>query len=262
MSANKHKYLKTVLLGAVSRALTIGRWLLTAGCLTTPPAIAIETPPNEWRHQLELGLNGASGNSDAMHLHVGYNSDYADTEDTWKFSSAYDRSKSDGEISGNRFFADLKKEWLWPDTPWFSFLQGRYDRDRFKDWDYRFSASGGIGYQHLKNEHWDIGSRLGLGGFISRGDDHEMSTPELILALDAAWNISRNEAFEFTTAFYPDLDEGGEYRNLTSIDWVIKMAEQRNLAIKLGLRNEYDSQVSEGTEKNDFTYHLSLAWQL
>jgi putative salt-induced outer membrane protein YdiY len=223
---------------------------------------ADDSTPDIWRHQLELGVNGAAGNSDTMSIHTGFNADYADPLKTWKFTSAYDRSKSDGDVSANRFFADLKREWLWPYNPWFSFLQGRYDWDDFKEWDYRFSASSGIGYQHLQNETWDIASRMGLGGYISRGDEEDTSTPELVLALDLGWIISEYERFEFNTVFYPDLDEGGEYRNLTAINWAIKMAEERNLAIKLGLKNEYNTLTSEGEEKNDFTYNLSLLWQI
>ncbi|MET0043152.1 MAG: DUF481 domain-containing protein, partial [Candidatus Thiodiazotropha sp. 6PLUC3] len=109
---------------------------------------------------------------------------------------------------------------------------------------------------------WDIASRAGLGGFISRGDGEDISTPELLLGLDLGWIISEHERFEFSNAFYPDLDETGEYRNLTTINWAMKMSEARNLAIKLGLKNEYDSSASDEQEKNDFTYHLSLIWQI
>ncbi|MEW8223346.1 MAG: DUF481 domain-containing protein [Candidatus Thiodiazotropha taylori] len=231
-------------------------------CVSILPVFADDGVESSWRHQVELGLNGASGNSETLNLHLGFNTDYADPLKTWKFSSAYDRSKSDGDISANRFFADLKRQWIWPHNPWFSFLQGRYDWDEFKDWDDRLSASGGTGYQHLKNDSWDIASRIGLGGSISRGDDEDIRIPELVLAFDLGWIISEFERFEFTTAFYPDLDDTGEYRNLTAVNWSMKMAEARNLAIKLGLRNEYDSDVSEGQENNDFTYNLSLLWQI
>jgi putative salt-induced outer membrane protein YdiY len=230
--------------------------------VTIDSAIAEEPATYLWRQQVELGLNGASGNSDTLSIHVGFNSDYADPEKNWKFKSAYDRAKSSGDVSANRLFADLKREWIWPDIPWFSFLQGRYDWDEFKDWDDRFSASSGIGYQHLKDETWDIATRLGLGGSVSRGVDEDDSTPELVLAFDLGWIISEYERFEFNNALYPDLDETGEYRNLTAINWAIKMAEARNLAIKLGLQNEYDSNVTEDKEKNDFTYNLSLLWQI
>lgn len=225
-------------------------------------SIADESTTDSWKHQLELGLNGASGNSDIMNVHLGFSTEFADSEKAWNFSTAYDRAKSDGDVSANRFFADLKREWIWSDIPWFSYMQGRYDWNQFKDWDDRISASSGIGYQHIKSDTWDIASRAGLGGFISRGDGEDISTPELLLALDLGWIISKYERFDFSNSLYPDLDETGEYRNLTTINWAMKMSEARNLAIKLGLKNEYDSSASETQEKNDFTYHLSLIWQI
>ncbi|MET0027561.1 MAG: DUF481 domain-containing protein [Candidatus Thiodiazotropha sp.] len=220
-----------------------------------------EAPPT-WHHQVELGANGSSGNTQASQLHAGYSADYADDYDTWKFVSAYDRAESNDELSAKRFFADLKKEWLWPDIPWFGFMQGRYDNDDFKDWQYRVSASAGVGYQHYKDDNWYVATRYGIGGNISRGDDYDVSTPELMLALDTKWHINEIQSFDFTTAFYPDLDDAGEYRNLTALNWSIKLAEESNLALKLGLTNEYNSSVEEGTDNNDFTYNFSLAWRI
>lgn len=237
---------------------------LSAFPAIAPPCAADEASSlaTGWKHQVEVGINGSSGNTDATHIHAGYAADYADEQGTWKLVSAYDKSESDGEASRDQFFADLKKAWLWPDSPWFAFGQGRYDRDRFKDWDYRIAASGGIGYQLLQSDTWDIAGRLGLGGHLSRGEDYEMSTPEIIVALDAAWTITEREALSFTTAFYPSLDEAGEYRNLTTLDWIMKITEPGRLSMKLGLSNEYDSLASDESEKNDFKYHLSLVWEM
>jgi putative salt-induced outer membrane protein len=222
----------------------------------------VEEAPPAWHHQVELGASGTSGNTQGNQYHAGYSTDYADDRDTWKFISAFDRAESNNELTAKRSYADLKKEWLWPENPWFGFSQGRYDNDDFKDWQYRFSLSGGIGYQHYKDDDGYIASRMGIGGNISRGDDYDVSTPELILALDANWHINQIQAFDFTTAFYPDLDNTGEYRNLTAINWTIKITEESRLALKLGLTNEYNSSAEEGTDHNDFTYNFSLAWRI
>lgn len=243
------------------KSLTTTLTLLISSVLN-PAVNADESITESWKHQLEFGFNGASGNSDTMNIHLGFSTEYADPEKAWNFATAYDRAKSDGDVSANRYFADLKREWIWSDIPWFSYMQGRYDWNQFKDWDHRFSATSGIGYQHLKNETWDLASRVGLGGFITRGDGEDLSTPELLFALDLGWIISEYERFEFSNSFYPDLDDTGEYRNLTTINWAMKMSEAGNMAIKLGLKNEYDSSASEEQEENDFTYNMSLIWQI
>ncbi|MEW8505368.1 MAG: DUF481 domain-containing protein [Candidatus Thiodiazotropha sp.] len=215
-----------------------------------------------WKHEVEAGLNGASGNSDSINLHAGYSGGYKDENHGWKFISAYDRSRSDGVESRNQFFTDLLKDWFWVDNPWFAFAQGRYDWDEFKEWDHRLAASAGVGYEFIKGESFYMVGRAGLGGNKTYGDAEEVFTREATLGLDAAWTISERESVDFKTTFYPSLEKSGEYRNITSLNWRMSMAEQGALAMKIGLVNEYDSLAAPGTEKSDFKYNLSLVWGL
>lgn len=214
-----------------------------------------------WKRELDVGVNGSSGNSDSMNLHAGFKGRYEDTDKIWKFDTAYDSSSTDGDKSRNEFFADLQRDWLIEGSPWFGFAQGRYDWNEFKDWDYRLSGSGGAGYQFIKDETWNVSGRLGLGGNRTYGGLEDEFTTEALLALDAGWNISKRESVNFSTTFYPSLEKSGEYRNITTLDWKMTMGgEDSPLAMKIGLKNEFDSQAAPGIEESDFTYFLSLVW--
>jgi putative salt-induced outer membrane protein YdiY len=226
----------------------------------TSPLLAEEE--NSWKHEIEAGVNGSSGNSDSLSLHAGYSAAYKDDAHGWKFVSAYDKAETDGVESRNQFFADLLKDWYFQDTPWFAFAQGRYDWDEFKDWDYRLAASAGAGYEFLKSDEWYVVGRLGLGGNKTYGDADEEFTPEAILGLEANWTISERESAAFKTTFFPSLEDSGEYRNITTFDWKMTISDSGNLAMKIGLINEYDSQATAGIDKNDFKYNLSLVWGL
>ena len=217
---------------------------------------------SDWKHDVEVGLNGSSGNSESLSLHAGYNASYKDADHGWKFATAYDKAKSDGVESRNQFIADLQRDWLMHDSPWFAYAQGRYDWDKFKDWDYRLSASGGAGYAFLNTDSWRLTGRLGVGGNKTFGDMEETFTPEALIAFDGAWSISEREAVDFNTTFYPNLDKSGEYRNLSSFNWKMQINDRGTLAMKIGLINEYDSLAPEGTDRNDFKYNLSLVWGL
>ena len=231
-------------------------------CVITLPLAAAEEEAPSWKHEIDAGLNGSSGNSESMNLHTGYTGSYKDDDHGWKITAAYDKAESDGEESRNQFFADLLKDWYWSDSPWFAFVQGRYDWDEFKEWDYRLSASAGAGYEFIDNDSWYLAGRLGLGGSKTYGGEDEESTPEAILGLEAEWNISERESVDFKTTFYPSLEESGEYRNITTFNWKMAISARGNLAMKIGLINEYDSLAPEGTDKSDFKYNLSLVWGL
>lgn len=250
------------------------RWALATSLTITPlPTLADEPVESDngllssgllknWKRELEVGINGSDGNSESLSIHAGFKADYEDSEDVWKFRTAYDKASSDGEESRNQFFADLEKDWLWSDSPWFAFAQGRYDWDEYKDWEHRLSFSVGPGYQFIKNSTWNVKGRVGLGGNKTYGDEDEDFTPEALIGLNVGWTISERESIDFATTFYPSLENSGEYRNLTTFDWKMNMHENGKLAMKIGLINEYDSEAGEDVENNDFKYHLSLVWAL
>ncbi|MES9946172.1 MAG: DUF481 domain-containing protein [Candidatus Thiodiazotropha sp.] len=231
-------------------------------CLLATISTSLFAEGERWKHDVEMGVNGSTGNSESISLHAGYTGSYKDQDHGWKLVTAYDKAKSDGVVSRNQFFADLLKDWYWNDNPWFAFAQGRYDWDEFKDWDYRLSGSTGVGYEFFNNDNWYLVGRIGLGGNKTYGDVDEEFTQEATLGLDAAWAISERESVDFKTTFYPSLEEGGEYRNITAFNWKMAMSEQGKLAMKIGLINEYDSLAAPGTERSDFKYNLSLVWGL
>lgn len=232
-------------------------------CLSTLISPPLFAEGESWKHEIGVGLNGATGNSESISIHTGYTGKYKDEDHAWKFITAYDKTKSDGDISQNQFYADLLKDWYWNSSPWFAFSQGRYDWDEFKDWDYRLSGSAGAGYEFIDDDSWYLVSRIGLGGNKTYGDDDvEEFTQEATLGLEAIWTISERESVDFKTTFYPSLEGKGEYRNISAFNWKMVMSEQRRLAMKIGLVNDYDSQADEDTEKSDFKYSFSLVWGL
>ena len=215
-----------------------------------------------WQRELDIGINGSNGNSETLSVHAGFKAGYRDSNDVWKFITAYDTASDDGNTSRNQFFADLQKDWLWADSPWFTFAQGRYDWDELKDWNSRIALAAGLGYQFVKNNTWDIAGRAGLGGSRTYGGTDDQFVPEAVLGLDVGWTISERESVLFATTFYPSLEGGGEFRNISTMDWKMHMGDSKRLAMKIGLANEYDSQAAEGTEQNDFKYYLALVWAL
>ncbi len=213
-----------------------------------------------WEHGVDAGINGSTGNSDSRCVHLGYTASRKDDQDGWKFTSNYDKAQTNNIESRNQFFADLKKDWYRNGTPWFAFIQGRYNWDKYKEWDYRLSTTAGTGYEFIKNNTWDLSGRFGLGGNKTEGGTNEEFTSEAQITWDSSWTISEREALDFTSTFYHNLEENNEYRNITTFNWKMKMTETGKLAMKIGIISEYDSLADDGTEKKEFKYNISLAW--
>lgn len=215
-----------------------------------------------WKRRLDLGIAGSAGKSKNHQVNIGFSADYDSDYTRISHKSAYFRAKSEDELSDHSFFSSINRDWLRPTTPWFHFAGGRIDWDEFKDWDLRVNANGGVGYEFAKTENWILLGRSGLGFNQTFGGQREEFTPEGLIGLETQWKVNDYQQIEFANSFYPSLRDTSEYRNLTSLDWVLDLNSYVGVALKLGLLNEYDSATEEGINNNDFKYTASLAWKL
>lgn len=214
-----------------------------------------------WERKIELGLDGSEGNSETLNFRAAFMADYEDEEDRWHIGSAFVRQTTDGDATRNDFYAELIKDWLIPGEKHFYFAQVRYDYDDFQSWRHRASGAAGIGYQLIERDDFDLIGRVGLGGnYTWGGDGDDEFTPEALLGIEGTWRIAENQTFEFKNTLYPSLDEAGEFRNLTSLAYVIEMDQAKGLSLKLGLENEYESQTDDDSKHNDLKYFAALVF--
>jgi putative salt-induced outer membrane protein YdiY len=215
-----------------------------------------------WNRQLELGLNGAEGNSQNLNFRAAFNADFEDDEDRWLYKMLYRTASSDGDTTEKKFNAELFKDWLIPGKKYFYFANGRYDWDDFEDWDSRWSGFGGIGYQFIDDDKWNVRGRAGLGGNQEMGGaEGDEFTFEALLGVEADYKIKDGHEIAFTNYLYPSLEDASDFRNVTTLDYIITIDRDKGLALKLGLTNEHDASAPATSDKNDFTYYASLIWK-
>lgn len=213
----------------------------------------------DWSRSVEMGINGASGPSNNASVRAGLNASYEDKLDRWDFKAIFIYKQEDNVTTDNSIKADLLKDWFLKDSKWFYFARIGFDWDEFKDWDYRARLSGGPGYRFFKNEQWDFSTRVGLNGVYEVMKPNDVIRLEGIIGLHLSWKITEQQALKIDNYFYPAITDSGEYRNVTSVEWVHQLDYYKGLAIKIGLHNEFDTTQ---TEKNDLKYHAAIAWGL
>ncbi|MGB0767770.1 MAG: DUF481 domain-containing protein, partial [Phycisphaeraceae bacterium] len=189
-----------------------------------------------WNRRLEAGLTGAEGNSQNLNFRTGFFADYEDDEDRWIYAMVYRAATSDGTTTEKRFFAELIKDWLIPDEDYFFFANGRYDWDDFQDWDSRWSGFGGVGYQFIADETWNVRGRAGIGGNQEMGGvQGDEFTTEALIGVEADYKIKEDHSIAFTNYLYPSLERIDAFRNITTLDYIIRIDQDKGLDLKLGL---------------------------
>jgi len=216
---------------------------------------------NDWQRRLSIGITGAAGKSENQKINAGFTADFEDATTRWSHETAYYRNEADGALSDNSFRTLLNRDWLRPGSPWFQFAGGRFDWDEFQDWDTRLTGNAGVGYEFFSSDRYRLLGRTGIGANQTFGDREEL-TLEGLVEVDATWRISSAQTLAFTNTFHPNLEESGEYRNLTTLDWTLDLDEQSGLGLKVSLSNDYDSLAIDAPDKNDFKYTGALVWEL
>lgn len=213
-----------------------------------------------WTRHFELGMSGASGNSNNNSFRLGLDMRYADEIKRWKLTGDYLYKEGDSEVDDHNATVRLTRDWLNPDSPWFWYVLGQYDWDDLKNWRNRVQIFPGIGYEVFKTKPFELRLRGAPGVVQEFGGDQAATRAELGLGAELIWRIGEIHELEASNYFFPILNLPGDYRNVGKLDWRIRLSERYGLGWVFGVKDEYESNPAEGDVKNDFRYYGSLTY--
>jgi hypothetical protein len=105
---------------------------------------------------------------------------------------------------------------------------------------------------------WKINLLAGAGALKEFGSDDDEVRPEGLLGLEGEWQIAEKNTLVFASTFFPDLNELGEYRWVSSAGWSYLLDEKNKLSLTAGVQYEYDSVVDPGDEHYDLRAFVGL----
>jgi len=223
-------------------------------------------PPKEeprWVSKLEAGLNGALGNTRSQGFIGGLVSDYKLPRHLWHFESRYFRKEDVGETTQSRFYAVLRKDWLFEEGSRYSFFaEGRYDRDQFQQWEQRGTVAAGVAYKFIQEESLKVGFKVGGTATKEWGlegpDADDDVRPEALLGVEMNWKIDDTKEFTAQATYFPDLSDTPEYRILASAGISYRLNEKGTLTLRGGAEYEYDTHRTDPFKRADIRYFLLL----
>lgn len=214
----------------------------------------------DWDSKFEAGAALKTGNSEQSNIYLRFKTTTKNDKRQWDYDAAYYRDQTDGEISTNEFTTGLQHEWFLLNSPWSLFLQGRYDYDDFESWDYRVTSAFGAGYQWIKTDKWNVKLHAGGGAAKEFGSENDNVRPELLVGFNLSCKITDNQAFAAATTFFPDLSDIKQYRVLSTAQWVLSLSKEDKIDLKIGVENEYQSEVDDDVKNNDFRLFSALVF--
>jgi putative salt-induced outer membrane protein YdiY len=232
---------------------------------TPPPAAAPEVKEEPswlkgWKGGFELGLNGSEGNTTRFNFRAGANANRVTELYDTKFTLTYSYAREESNDTENRFVAEGRNDWLIKDSAWRYFIKTTFEYDDFQDWDFRWTAHGGVGYEFVKTEKTTLLGRAGLGFSRKFGGADEDWRFEGLLGADFAHQLTERQKVTASVDVYPDLSDIGRYRAEAKAAWEVLVDPESSMTLKLGIADRYDSNPGDGFKKNDLDYFAVLVW--
>jgi len=230
-----------------------------------PPA----PPPGEarWKVRLEAGINGAEGNTDTLSATIGAVADLKRPDGLWHAESRWFLKETDGDQTENRSYALLRRDWQFAKEDRYTyFTEGRYDRDRFQQWDQRATASAGVTYRFLERKDLFVAFRVGGAATKEWGLERTPQDPspdskvrpEALLGVETKWTLSERAEVTGQATWYPDLSDTPEYRTLSSAGISYRLDDEGAVSLRAGVEHEYDTHRQEPFKRTDVRYFALL----
>lgn len=213
---------------------------------------------DDWDSRLTLGFNNSQGSTDREDYRVQFKTRFQDGAERISFDTNWYYATANGNQTQNRFQADLTKDWLQEDKPWFFFIRGQYRFDENRSWEHRTSAFGGGGYTLAKTDDVEVNTRLGFGGTYEYGSVNEFTPEALFGGSVIKWHVTDRAAISGETVYFPSLEDSTSFRVESNIEWTYKLDTADGLALKLGIENDYDSATPNEAENNDVRYYGAI----
>lgn len=223
-----------------------------------PPPPPAPEPDVVWDNRITVGFGLSEGNTVRSNVNAQWRSARESDTSRLTLGAGYFYATDESETSENRASAGFVHDWLFEESRWLLFADGRYDYDQFQTWDHRVAGHGGVGYHLADTDDLDITLRAGAGAAKEFGGPDDDIRPEGVLGADLDWRITSRQTLAGSTRYYPSFDDTSEFRTLSSLDYSIQIDQMDGMSISFGVIHEYQSDVAPEDEEHDVRVYGGL----
>jgi len=220
----------------------------------------LDAQERKWKTEATFSVNGKSGNTKERNFAASVESVLSGPKDELKLYTRYNQNStagvksSDETIGGAQYasFGDDKLGW---------YIRGELEKDPFENIDLRTTVAGGPTYRWVNEDHYKLSGRSGLSyrhETYSDGTTAE-GTLGLDLGLSHFYRFKNRWEIKNELTLLPSIQDFGNYLFTQDSSLALPIADSEWWKIKLGLRNDYNSQPSDGRKAVDTTFYGALS---
>ena len=221
-----------------------------------------KTPSQLLKIDMDFERNQGDEEQVANQLRLGTLARYRWAGKELEIDMKYERRQDEQENVTNRVLLDGTHEWIFNSTRWSHYLGGKVEYDQAKEFDSRFETNTGFAYSVLKNRSSHVKFKAGTTVSREIGIDQD----EVDLSPDSLYGVSINQqvttAHKFSTSvdYIPQWSDFRQYEVQSQANWQVVLNESRDLRLKVGARNRYESSMPIESIEKGTDYTTSLMW--
>lgn len=188
---------------AAAETSVTARALAAAQTPTAPPA-----PTAPWTGSAGFGLSLNRGNTDTTNFNVSGEATYdPKTQDVWRFKGLYLRGDTNGAVTVSRLDLLGRYERTFTGRV-YGFAQVQFLKDHFKDIDYLWAPSAGIGYKLVATPTTTFNVDGGLGFKVEQDELPPTATTAETRMRHTDVVVSGSDKFEYTLSKTSKITQG------------------------------------------------------
>jgi putative salt-induced outer membrane protein YdiY len=227
-----------------------------AGCVPAPP------PSPVWTGSAGVGFSVTSGNSDTSNFNISFDAKRdPKTRTVLIFNALYLRATDDDEAIVDRTAFGARIERTVAERV-FVFGQLQFLRDRFKDIEYLWAPTGGVGYRLIETPRVKLSADAGVGVAIEKNTGLDVDTSGALTAGDKL-EVKLSPMATVTQGYSGlwKMDEFGDSIHAFTAGLAANLTARTQ--IKVELLDTYKTRpTSVDVEKNDVTFLTSFVFKI
>lgn len=243
----------------LSRAPTMA---LALALILAAPCLG-QQQPQHWSVQLELGFNGAMGNSSFSILRTGARAKHLQTDVTeFEIATLVRYGMSDSKVIANDQRVSVKLD-LWPQATWSPFVFVDGSRDVIRKLDFKSNGGAGAKYAFWDGESGDASLSAALiwdyqNLRLDPGSDHPEteSVARWSLRAKAEKTLSETTTVEHTTFYLPVWDRSSDF--LVTMTTSVSTKVLKDVSLSIEHEFLHDSVPPPGVGPDDQKFSVLL----
>ncbi|MBI9020304.1 MAG: DUF481 domain-containing protein [Verrucomicrobia bacterium] len=222
-------------------------------------AKAVAEMAHKWKYMLAANLSGQSGNSNQRHFGGNAEAVLASKQDELKLYGSYRSGESDGRKTTDERKIGLRYTSYFSD-PWGWYLRQEFEQDQFENLRLRSVTAVGLSYRVLEQKKKKMGFDAGVSYRHERYINLSPDSSNIGLDFGLQHFFGGNRRFEMNNEFscVPSVEDFTNYQVTQDSYLDVPISNLKRWKIRLGLRNDYNSQPVGDRKSLDSRYYSSL----